>query len=96
MAHLSGIRRSRQHLFGWGHAAAGEADDSIGADPVNRALHDQAVGVVERRHLLALVHQEREGEAEFPAEFDVAARASAQWSRSWQSCLVQPGVSSPG
>jgi len=32
--------------------------------------------VVERRHLLTLVHQEREGKVEFPAKLHVAARAS--------------------
>ena len=58
-------------------SAAGEADDSIGADQVDGALHDQAVGVVELRDVLAAIDQEGKREVEFAAEVLVLARCKS-------------------
>src|SRR5580692_1665920 len=41
-----------------GHAALAEADLAIGSDDIDGALHDQPIGVIERRNLLAFIHQQ--------------------------------------
>ena len=61
----AGGRCLRSHAFAIRlrarHSALRETDHAIGTDAVHRALHDQAVGVIQRGDLLALVDQQRKG-----------------------------------
>src|ERR1039458_3811563 len=62
------LPRLRQHFVRRRHAALREANLAVGPNQINRPLHDQPVSVIERSHLLAFIHQQRERKVKFLAE----------------------------